>query len=137
MKITKRQLRKILLREMSLAGNQGEYQQEYDLVANNIRVDSRPPSSVSFFLRSLESSYENRFYNHGGGPNIGIHLSLINRLMLNGNRPNPGYEGTPLGGDIRSHIEKIKQKLTLDRGFLTPAGNGRLDALLDHLSQVC
>ena len=123
MKITKRKLRKILLREMSLAGRQDEYQREYELVENNIRT---VPGFLGFAMRSLESSYENRFYNHGRG-NIGFYFTLLGQHLRNGK--------DSYGGTVEGHIASIEDKLAEYPDLLTPAGRGRLDALLDHLKQ--
>ena len=123
MKLTKRKLRKILLREMSLSGSQDEYQREYELVENNIRT---VPGFLGFAMRSLESSYGNRFYNHGRG-NIGIYLTLIGQHVRDGQDSR--------GGTVEGHIASIEGKLAEYPDLLTPAGRGRLDALLDHLKQ--
>ena len=136
MKLTKESLKQIIKEEldaiMSEAARDPEYDREYDLVQNNIKTQR---GFLQHALRSLESSFGNRYYNHGRGPRIGVHLSMINKMTLNGNKPDPNWEGTPLGGDIRSHVEQLEQKIAQDRSFLTPAGNARLDALLDHLKQ--
>tara|TARA_B100000035_G_scaffold192881_1_gene164615 strand:+ start:765 stop:1181 length:417 start_codon:yes stop_codon:yes gene_type:complete len=136
MKLTKESIKRIIKEELDAVMNEAsgdpEYQEEYDLVANNIKTQR---GFLQHALQSLESSFNNRFYDHGKGPRIGIYLSMINKMTLNGNQPDPNWEGTPLGGDIRSHVEQLEQKIAQDRSFLTPAGNGRLDALLDHLKQ--
>lgn len=127
MKLTKESLKKIIKEEldavMSEAAEGPEYQEEYDLVANNIKSQ---PGFLDFALQSLESSYGNRFYNHGRG-RIGFYLTLLGQHVRGGE--------DSYGGTIEGHIASIQGKLAEHPDLLTPAGRGRLDALLDHLKQ--
>lgn len=100
-----------------------EYQEEYDLVANNIKTQ---PGFLEFAMRSLEDSYGNRFYNHGKA-RIGFYLTLL------GQHAREGQDS--YGGTVEGHIASIESKLAEHPDLLTPAGRGRLDALLDHLKQ--
>ena len=126
-KLNKQTLKRIIKEELEAVMNEAtmepEYQQEYDLVANNIQTQR---GFLGFAMRSLESSYENRFYNHGRG-NIGIYLTLLGQHVRDGQDSR--------GGTVEGHIATIEGKLTEYPDLLTPAGRGRLDALLDHLKQ--
>lgn len=127
MKLTKESLKQIIKEEldaiMSEAAGDPEYDREYDLVQNNIKTQR---GFLGFAMRSLESSYENRFYNHGRG-NIGIYLTLIGQHVRDGQDSR--------GGTVEDHIASIEGKLAEYPDLLTPAGRGRLDALLDHLKR--
>jgi len=127
MKLTKESIKRIIKEEldsiMNEAAGDPEYDREYDLVQNNIKT---VPGFLDFACRSLESSYGNRFYNHGRG-NIGFFFTLLGQHLRNGK--------DSYGGTIEGHIASIEGKLAEYPDLLTPAGRGRLDALLDHLKQ--
>ena len=127
MKLTKQTLKRIIKEELKDVMNESagdpEYDREYDLVQNNIKTQR---GFLGFAMRSLETSYENRFYNHGRG-NIGIYLTLLGQHVRDGQDSR--------GGTVEGHIASIEDKLAESPDLLTPAGRGRLDALLDHLKQ--
>ena len=127
MKLTKQTLKRIIKEELKDVMNESagdpEYDREYDLVQNNIKTQR---GFLGFAMRSLETSYENRFYNHGRG-NIGIYLTLLGQHVRDGQDSR--------GGTVEGHIASIEDKLAEYPDLLTPAGRGRLDALLDHLKQ--
>jgi len=127
MKLNKETLKRIIKEELDTIMNEAaqdpEYDKEYDLVANNIKTQR---GFLGFAMRSLESSYENRFYNHGMG-NIGIYLTLLGQHVRDGQDSR--------GGTVEGHLASIESTLTKHDDLLTPAGRGRLDALLDHLKQ--
>ncbi len=127
MKLSKQTLKQIIKEEldvvMSEASGDPEYDNEYDLVANNIKTQ---PGFLEFAMRSLEDSYGNRFYNHSKA-RIGFYLTLLGQHAREGE--------DSYGGTVEGHIASIQGKLAEHPDLLTPAGRGRLDALLDHLKQ--
>jgi hypothetical protein len=112
-------------RPMNESAGDPEYDREYDLVQNNIKT---VPGFLDFAMRSLESSYENRFYTEDfPKANIGFYFTLLGQHLRNGK--------DSYGGTVEGHIASIEGKLAEHPDLLTPAGRGRLDALLDHLKQ--
>ena len=77
MKLTKESLKQIIKEELSAVMNEAsgdpEYQEEYDLVSNNIKTQ---PGFIDSVMRSLESSYGNGFYNHDKVKRHGFYLTL-------------------------------------------------------------
>jgi hypothetical protein len=130
MKLAKETLKRIIKEELQTVMNEmeggDEYQEEYDLVMNNITTDSKPPNFILFALRSLEDSYGNRYYNHSK-VNVGLYLKFIGQHILEGQDSR--------GGTIEQHIATVESRLEQHPDLLTPAGRARVDALLKHIKE--